>query len=157
MNSNNLSKKISNILITILHLLPIVGFTDATYLTVEHYSGGNIVCGIFRGCDVVNTSKYATVIGMPLALFGMVYYFMLIILASLYYSTRKKEFLWTMALLSGFGVLFSAYLTYLQFFVINALCFYCLVSAGITVITFGLSSYLLKKSRDHKSESEPLI
>ena len=156
-NLKKLSKKISNILITVLHILPIVGFTDATYLTVEHYTGGNIACVIFQGCDVVNTSKYATVIGTPIALFGMAYYFTLILLASIYSSTGRKEFLLTIFMLSGIGFIFSAYLTYLQLFIINAICFYCVVSAGITTIIFGLSGYLLKNSRDRPSETEPLV
>lgn len=104
------------------------------------------MCVIFQGCDIVNTSKYAVIIGTPIALFGMVYYFTLIILASIYSSTGKREFLLTIFMLSGLGFIFSIYLTYLQLFVINAICFYCIISAGITTTIFVLSGYLLTKN-----------
>lgn len=124
---------------------------------MEYYTGGNITCVVFQGCDIVNTSKYATIIGTPIALFGMVYYFMLIVLASIYSSTGKKEFLFTIVTLSGTGFLFSLYLTYLQLFVIKAICFYCIVSAVTTTTTFILSCYLFKKTSDKTDEEETIV
>ncbi|HEX8723504.1 MAG TPA: vitamin K epoxide reductase family protein [Pyrinomonadaceae bacterium] len=109
-----------------------VGLADASYLTAEHLSGNSVRCMIVSGCDTVLQSGYATVAGgVPVAAVGAVAYFAVFSLATLaafgYGGARKL-------LVPLVAVMFLATLwfLYLQAFVIEAFCFYCLVSACVT-------------------------
>lgn len=109
--------------------LSLLGFLDASYLTLKYYQGEAPTCAFFKGCDIVTTSKYATIFGVSIALLGAIYYLALFILSVLYLDTKNPRFIKIGAIIAGGGFLFSLWLIYLQLFVINALCIYCLVSA----------------------------
>lgn len=141
------------LIFTIL-FLALAGATDAGYLLIQTVSGKAVVCpsvpiGRFNlnQCNIVLAASYAKFLGLPIALYGLVAYLFFAILV-LYELTNRRLF--TIKLLmyfSGAGVLISAYFVYLQFFVINALCFYCLTSAAIMTLIFILSvAYNLKYS-----------
>ena len=140
---------------TILALvLLFAGFLDATYLTVEHYNGSNLKCVIAHGCDIVTTSKYATIGSVPISLFGVGYYVVtaLLLLIALMQESRK---VWRL----GFGLVaialaVSLVLVYLQVFVIHALCIYCLTSASITALTFILLAIPAWQTRSTKNLTE---
>lgn len=122
------------------------GLADTAYLAAKHFAGTDVNCAILKGCDRVLASPYAVVGGnIPLALIGMAYYFLLLILALLYLQNKNKNAAFLFFGLSALGFLFSIWLTYLQFFVINALCLYCLSSAVFTTILFALGAYALFK------------
>jgi uncharacterized membrane protein len=125
-------------------VLAAVGIFDSTYLSLEHLGGPSVACPAIVGndCNVVTSSEYSRVFGIPVAFAGMAYYLTLFFLGmSLFggFAGAKK----LLVLVSGLGLLSSLWFTYLQFFVINALCFYCLISACITLFVFILSLYLL--------------
>lgn len=112
-------------------LVALIGLGDAIYLTIKHLTGEKVACSIVEGCEMVLTSEYATVAGIPLAAFGAFAYFAAFSLAILSaFGNRRTWFL--------FGVqvvlmsLFTLWLLYLQAFVINAFCQFCLVSAFVT-------------------------
>lgn len=141
------------LLISVL-LLALAGTIDAGYLLVQTVSGGAVVCpsvpvGRFNlnQCNIVLATSYAKFLGLPTALYGLAAYLFFVILV-LYELTSRRLFTIKLLLyLSGIGVLISAYFIYLQFFVINALCFYCLTSATIMTLIFILSvAYNLKYS-----------
>lgn len=99
---------------------------------------GALACGD-GGCEVVQLSPYATLLGVPVALFGVVGYaaMLAVCLAGLHGAAAHQT--WpTRALvaLSGLGVAFTAYLTYLEAMVIHAWCYWCLASAGIVTALF---------------------
>lgn len=137
-----------NLLICLLIILSIVGVFDASYLTAKHYLSQSIYCPVGQTCEIVLTSQYATLYGIPIALFGAIFYLTELMLALLYFETRKKIFLKIFFALSSFSLLASAYLVYLQLFVINAICFYCMVSAINILILFGVSLFLLFSWKD---------
>jgi uncharacterized membrane protein len=116
-------------------ILSLVGIMDAVYLTVHHYSGEQVPCGVTGGCEMVLSSAYATVYGIPLAFFGAVAYFIAFSLALLTAFGNHK--LWNL-----FGVqatlmaCFSAWLIYVQAYQIQEFCQYCLVSAGVCFSLF---------------------
>ena len=113
-------------------VLALVGLTDALYLTVKHMSGQTVPCSVTGGCEEVLTSSYAVIAGIPLAGLGAAGYFSafsLSILAAFGYRSAAKLLL----PLVGTMVLVSAWLFYLQAFVIRAFCQFCLLSAGITI------------------------
>ena len=126
-----------------------IGFIDATYLTIEHYRGGIPPCTI-KGCEVVLTSIYSQISGIPVALFGSLYYLTLLILAIAYLDSKKKEIIKFASYFTIAGFVASVYFLYLQIFVIKAICQYCLASAGISTTLFILGMYILAKIR-HES------
>jgi len=111
------------------------GLADAIYLTTKHYTGEAVPCSIVEGCEQVLTSSYAEIFGIPLAMFGAAAYFVAFSLAIL--AAFGNRPMWKF-----FGVqvflmlLFTAWLVYLQAFVIKAFCQFCLVSAAITLTLF---------------------
>lgn len=139
--------------------LTLVGAVDAGYLLVETARGAAVVCpnvpvGRFNlnQCNIVLATPYAKLLGLPTALYGLAVYLLLAILI-LYElnnkrtSSRQRRTMKILAYLSSVGVLIFVYFIYLQFFVINALCFYCLLSASIMALIFILSvAYNLKYS-----------
>jgi uncharacterized membrane protein len=126
----------------------IIGALDATYLTWIKLSHNETQCAPGLGdCFTVNTSRYSELFGIPVAIFGLATY--LLIIAILLLKSRS-EFLrenGTMAIfgISLIGVIYSAYLSYLEEYVIHAWCPYCVVSAIMITIIFVLSVLHLKQ------------
>ena len=116
-------------------VLGLIGFADAMYLTLSHYLGKPVVCAIFEGCDAVTTSAYSMIGPVPVALLGVFYYTAIIVLT--FVCVRYA------ALLTPVGFLASVWFTYLQLFVINALCLYCLLSAAVSTTLFLLGMRVL--------------
>ena len=117
----------------------LVGFLDATYLTIQHYRGAGLECGPLRECDAVTTSQYAVIGGIPLALLGALYYLAILLLTVAYYDTKHLRIPAIIARLTILGFLASLILVYLQTFVIHAFCFYCLLSAVTSTSLFVLA------------------
>ena len=127
-----------------------VGFLDAAYLSAKFFTGGTIPCTILDGCDVVTRSKYATISGAPIALLGALYYLALFILFALYQDSKRELFLKIAGALTVIGFLFSLRLVYLQAFVLDAYCLYCLFSALTSVVLFalGMSVFFIFRRED---------
>jgi uncharacterized membrane protein len=119
MNDTHLRRAVS--------LLSSAGLGIAGYLTYVHYAGLTPVCGISHGCETVQTSQYAYLGGVPVAVLGLISY-AVVFLTSLSRGER--------ALLAGTGVslisfAFSVYLTYRELFTIHAICSWCVSSAVV--------------------------
>lgn len=114
-------------------ILSVAGLADAVYLTVEHLSGRSVRCTVTNGCSEVLGSPYAVLAGYPLALFGAFAYFTAFSLATLaaFGSERAGKLL---AVLVAFMFAMTLWLLYLQAFVLEAYCQYCLLSAAITTL-----------------------
>ena len=122
----------------------LIGFSDASYLTAEHLRGVTPPCSVVHGCEVVLTSSYATVLGVPLSVLGMVYYATLLVLLVAYADSGNKQFFrWACRIAVG-GFLFTLWLVYLQAFVLHAFCQYCMLSALVSLVLLGLSVYSLR-------------
>ncbi len=122
----------------IIALLALVGLADAIYLTVNHLTGSRVRCGEYAGCSEVLSSSYAVVVGgLPLAALGGAAYFVvfgLSVLAAFGYRSMQMPLLIvvsTMAVVTG-------WLLYVQAFVLKAFCFYCLLSATVTLLLVTL-------------------
>ena len=114
--------------------LTVVGIALTTYLSYAALFGEHpAFCGEGSGCDLVQSSRWATFLGMPMATWGLFTY---LALATLAWRTRTKPRSWTPLIfvaVGGFGV--SAYLTVISIVEIEATCAYCLASFGtITAI-----------------------
>jgi len=105
------------IVIAIL-LISFTGFLDTTYLTAQHYSSGSIECNIFEGCDEVTTSQYSKIGPVPIALMGAMYYLIIFIASLIYLDKKNPRIIYPLFLFTIIGLLFSLWLTYLQFFLV---------------------------------------
>jgi len=129
-------------------VLSLVGITDSTYLTIHHYTAEPVPCSIVAGCEMVLTSSYAEISGIPLAAFGTAAYLAAFVLAL--YSLFGSQIAWKL-----FGVqtilmaFFSGWLIYVQAKVIGAFCQFCLLSAATTfslLIVFAISLVISPRS-----------
>ncbi|HYC83455.1 MAG TPA: vitamin K epoxide reductase family protein [Candidatus Paceibacterota bacterium] len=120
-------------------ILSFIGFLDAAYLTAKHYIGGALPCLITSGCDTVTTSAYSALFGIPIALFGALYYLSVFIAAIVLLDSGSRFARYYIFLATPFGFLVSLWLIYLQAFVLNAFCSYCLLSAATSTLLFILS------------------
>ena len=121
-----------------------LGFLDAAYLTAEHYLGLPLPCSILQGCEQVTNSPYSVFIGVPVALFGAVYYLAIFILITAYFDSGRAKILSFLARFSVLGFLASLYFLYLQLFVIGAVCIYFLGSLATSALLFILSVMVVK-------------
>ena len=117
--------------------LTVLGIAVASYLTYIHYAGIKPLCGRNGGgCEIVQTSQYSKLAGVPVALIGLLGY--IAILGSLLVPQNENARLATTAFtVVGFG--FSAYLTYRELFSIHHICEYCVSSFAIVTVLMCLS------------------
>lgn len=116
--------------------LALLGIAIAGYLTWVHYAGLKPVClSGGGGCEKVQSSQYADVAGIPVALLGLIGY--IGILGSLWLRGEAGLTLGVLLTLIGLG--FSAYLTYRELFTIDAICQWCVASAVVMTILTGLA------------------
>jgi uncharacterized membrane protein len=131
-------------------LLALVGLLVSAYLSMYKLGYlGQIQCTL-GGCEKVQTSRYALFGGLPVSVWGVGAYVTLITLAILGLQPRFARERWVALALFGVaavGVVFSAYLTYLEAFVIHAWCQWCLISAVLVTLIFLLSIPGLRQAR----------
>jgi uncharacterized membrane protein len=107
------------------------GVVIAAYLTWLKWAGGNAAfCLSGSGCDIVQASRYGSLLGMPTALWGVLLFAAIGALAGL--GLTASRWAWAVYLAAA-GVGFSVYLTAISVLVIQATCAYCLASSAITV------------------------
>lgn len=116
----------------VIALLALLGFFISVYLTLFKLGViGQLSCGS-GSCDLVNLSAWGSFLGIPVAAWGMGYYAAVFAVAFAGAHDRWSAHPLVprlLLLLAGWGLLFSAYLTYLELFVIHAICRWCVVSA----------------------------
>jgi uncharacterized membrane protein len=110
-----------------------VGLVIAAYLTGTKLAGGLPVCGPVKGCEDVALSEYSSIAGIPTAAFGAAFSIVVAALGLAWWRLGDRRALMAAYGLGLFGILFVAYLTYLELFVIHAVCVWCVVY-GLTVI-----------------------
>ena len=107
------------------------GIGVATYITISDAGGGAPACLVGgNGCQTVADSQYSHLLGINVAVFGIVGYALLLFSAMV--RGDAGRFAGLLLALVGFG--FSAYLTYLELFVIDAICQWCVASAGLMAV-----------------------
>lgn len=111
-----------------------LGVLVSGYLSVKRFTGGSLACSRWAQCDVVNNSLYAKIYGVPVAFLGLAGYLLLVGLAlgALESGGPVRRRLVALGFLFSLGgVAFSAYLTYIELYVIEAVCSWCVASAVI--------------------------
>ena len=136
----------------LLMFLAIVGIVDASYLSAQHFLGGDVKCLLVSGCDVVLVSKYSTIFGLPVALFGLCFYIGVLFLSFLAYERKSRSLFQGLFLWSIGGLLATGWLFYVQAVLLKAFCFYCLISASLSTLIFLVSFYVFKVSGQARNE-----
>ena len=123
-------------------LVALAGVFVALYLTLYKLGYiGTLACAV-GSCETVQTSKWATLLGFPVGAWGVAYYLAVLALALLGLTARfadSRGLSDVLLAITAFGLLFSIWLTYLELFVIHAICQWCVVSAILAAILFVLS------------------
>lgn len=112
-------------------LIVLAGLGVAGYLAAIEVTQSEAVCGLVGNCNVVQSSPYAQVFGVPIGVIGIVGYLAILVLWGIKQFTQISGITWLLRAVVLFGALFSTYLTFLEPFVIGATCLWCLSSAVI--------------------------
>jgi uncharacterized membrane protein len=127
-----------------LAVLSMIGIFIAAYLTLYKFGYiGTLICtGGAQGCETVQTSKWSRLLGLPVAAWGLGYYLTVFVLSLASLQDRFAEsraLSLGMLLLTGWGALFSGWLTYLEAGPIGAWCQWCVGSAIVAALLFVVS------------------
>lgn len=128
--------------------LSAAGIGVSGYLAYTRVAGGSLVCTRWAQCDAVNNSLYATLYGVPISFIGLAGYFALLAVAVAALRTvgaTQRAALWLgfLMALGGFG--FSVWLTYVEIYIIEALCSWCIASAVIITLLTAIGALHLRR------------
>lgn len=128
----------------VISITALLGVLLSLYMLVSHFTPSQSFCNLGErfNCDAVNRSPFGKILGIPVAAFGVLNY--LLVLALILGSGKlamlsglgERTILLVLVLYSLFGLLFSAYLTAVEAFILYTYCPLCLLSALFTIIIF---------------------
>jgi uncharacterized membrane protein len=126
----------------IVAALALAGIFISLYLTLYKLGIiGELSCSI-GSCETVNTSRWSRFLGLPVAAWGLLFYLDVFAVATLSTFPRfedERAFSIVLVAQSIVGVLFSAWLTYIELGVIHAICIWCVTSAVIVTLILIVS------------------
>jgi uncharacterized membrane protein len=128
-------------------ILAIVGLATAAYLAATKLLGAAPICGPLHGCEDVAASQYSEVFGVPVALVGVGFSIVLVGLSSAWWRTADRRALLGAYGLSLLGCFVVAGLTYLELFIIHAICVYCVAYAVTVVAGFVLTAMTVRATQ----------
>lgn len=118
-----------------LGVVAVCGLAVSGYLTAVRASGDDPACVVGGGCQTVQESEYSELAGIPVAVLGLVAYGTLLVAALMPGPLGRALGLFTAVV----GVGFSAWLTYAEFVLIEAVCAWCLTSAVLITLALVLT------------------
>jgi uncharacterized membrane protein/glutaredoxin len=119
--------------------LAVVGMGLSGYLTYSAWALNELAgCTEGSACDIVLSSRWATLFGMPTSFWGFLTYGLLAAIAWNKRTAAQWKAAWVVAL---FGVLYSLYLTAISFYSLDAACPYCLTSLGLMAAIFAVVTF----------------
>lgn len=131
-------------------LIALIGVFLSLYLTLYKLGYiGTLACGS-GSCEQVQLSKWGDFLGLPVSAWGVGYYAAVLALSFAAIQDRfaaSSRLTNALVYLTGAGLLFSIWLTYLELFVIHAICRWCLGSAAITALLFALAVWDRQEDR----------
>jgi uncharacterized membrane protein len=126
----------------LMALVALIGVFVSLYLTLYKLGYiGTLVCGT-GGCETVQLSKWGNFLGLPVAAWGVAYYVLVLALAVAGAQQRFESspgLTRALLFITGCGLAFTLWLTYLELFVIHAICRWCVGSAVMTIALFVLA------------------
>lgn len=134
----------------IVAALALAGIFISLYLTLYKLGIiGELSCSI-GSCETVNTSRWATFLGLPVAAWGLLFYldvFAVGLIGTFPRFENEPVISLVLVVQAAIGVLFSAWLTYLELAIIHAICIWCVTSACIVTLIFIVSVMDLREIR----------
>ena len=131
-------------------LVSLAGIFVGVYLSLYKFGViGSLVCNV-GSCEKVQSSKYSVFLGLPVATWGIGFYLLMFALSMASLQERyadSRGLSLAMFLVAGWGLLFTAWLNYLEAFVINAWCEWCLGSAAMVLVLFILALMAWRETR----------
>jgi uncharacterized membrane protein len=128
----------------------LAGIFISSYLTLYKIGViGELTCSI-GSCETVNISRWSVFLGLPVAAWGLFFYIDVFVIAVVGTTPRfenEQVISFVLAAQAAIGVLFSAWLTYLELAVIHAICIWCVTSAAIVTAIFLVSAGDLRELR----------
>jgi len=132
-------------------LISLAGLFLGAYLTLYKFGFiGTLACNV-GSCEQVQTSRWSVFLGVPVATWGVGFYVLMLGLSIAGLQPRfaeSRRLSLAILLLAGWGVLFTAWLNYLEGFVIHAWCEWCLGSATMVLLLFVLAVMDWRETRD---------
>jgi uncharacterized membrane protein len=125
-----------------LALLGLPGSGVAAYLTYAHWADRPAVCGGIGECELVQASKYSDIAGVPVALLGLLYFVAMSLLALAWIRRMLGTPEWAQPAALSMALAataFVAYLTYVELFVLEEICIWCLGLAALTAASLALT------------------
>lgn len=123
-------------------LISLLGLFLGAYLTLYKFGYiGTLACGV-SSCEQVQTSRWSVFLGLPVATWGLGFYALMLVLSIVAMQERyadSRGLSLAILIFAGVGALFTAWLNYLEAFVIHAWCEWCLFSAGMVLVLFVLA------------------
>lgn len=128
--------------------LALLGLADSWYLTESAMTDTPLICGpgMLEGCNAVAQSPYSKLLGIPLAMYGVLFYALTLMIALAITFFSRRSLPRYLLIITGGGALASVYFLFVQFFLIKALCVYCLLSAVISFALIALSWVVYKRT-----------
>ena len=127
-------------------LCAVAGAVIAAYLTVIRLGGDLPACGPLRGCETVALSDQSTISGVPVAVLGLAFSvtLLLVVLRSIQRPDDRRFVLLSYGM-GLFGTAFVSYLTFVEVFVIHAICVWCAAYAATVVGGLALAALRLRR------------
>jgi uncharacterized membrane protein len=137
-------------------LISLAGLFLGAYLTLYKVGViGALACNV-GSCEQVQTSRWSVFLGLPVATWGVGFYLLMLVLSIAGLQPRfsdSRRLQLGVMLLAGWGVVFTAWLNYLEAFVIHAWCEWCLGSAAMVLLLFGLAVMDWREGRQIEAEA----
>lgn len=139
-------------LLAAIALVAVAGIAVSSVSLYEHFATSTTSFCNFSdtfNCDLVNRSQYSTLLGVPVALIGIVGYLLLTILATAYRNLLQTPVLLLVASVIGLG--FALYLAYVEKFLLGVWCFLCLTSLALICVEVLLSIIATVRTRQARA------
>jgi len=130
-------------------LLSSIGLLDSFFLTKQHYTHDPFSCPLFGGCGDVTSSVYSEFMGVPISLLGLFFYATVFSLSLYSYLRNNNKALVLASQLTLLGFTTSLVLVYIQVYILQSICFYCMLSALTSTLLFAVGLKVLNKQKNY--------
>jgi uncharacterized membrane protein len=128
----------------IILALSFAGFLDASYLAAERFLNRIPPCSLIKGCEVVTTSSYSAILGVPVSLLGALYYLAMLLAAVWVLDKEGEKVARYLAWGTIVGASASVWFVYVQVGILGAVCIYCMASAAVSLSLFGMGMRMFR-------------
>lgn len=128
--------------------LALAALAVALYLGITKLTGGEPTCAVVGGCDTVNDSEYSVILGIPVGLLGAAASAVTLVASFLWWRASDRRALLAAYAIGLLSLPFLAWLTYLELFVIHAICIWCVTYAALVIAGWLAASVALLRPAD---------